>query len=232
MNPNDRPEDFLQKEELINKINALEEAERNLRNNYEDRINDLRLEKDQLNHANSVVLKRLSYKILNNLNGMLGIIDLLKSGHFDGDLGEYLHLLNSNGTHMLSTVNDILDFSAIRSGDLVVQFETIDLKAEMIDLISMLSTRTSIKNNILKLDILPGVPEKIVTDISRLRQILINLIDNSNNSTHDGEITVRIEHLGDIGDNVILVFKVEDNGTGIQELHYRLYHQDALFARW
>jgi CheY-like chemotaxis protein len=146
---------------------------------------------------------------------------------------EYLNIINSYGTQVLSTINDVVDFSDIRSGEVELRHEVIDIEKEIQGIINALTYRALGKKIELDYVISAHVPLTVIADGDKLRQIIMNLADNALNNSNEGKITIVVENLGELeAEKVILVFKIHDTGSGIndilaQELYSALGHHDS-----
>lgn len=170
------------------------------------------------NAAKSAFLSNMSHELRTPLNAILGYSQLMqRDSALQGEQLEYLETINHSGEHLLTLINDVLEISKIEAKHINIEPTTFDLYALLHDLDGMFRIRTNAKN--LRFDVIRigDVPRYIVTDESRLRQILINLLGNAIKFTEKGGIALRLAVEGDDPDNLRLVVEVEDTGTGIAQ---------------
>jgi PAS domain S-box-containing protein len=170
----------------------------------------------QANRAKSVFLANMSHEIRTPMNAILGFSQLMLR---DRDLTprqcDYLGTINRSGEHLLALINDILEMSKIEAGRTTLNPSTFDLPALLGDLEMMFRVRTDEKKLSLSVETIGDVPRFIVTDINKLRQVLINVIGNAVKFTERGGIGLRVraDHEGAAGR--CLRVEVEDTGPGI-----------------
>lgn len=172
---------------------------------------------EKANRAKSEFLANMSHEIRTPLNGIIGFTDLVSKSELDEAQRQYLTIANQSADTLLSIVNDILDFAKIEAGRM-------DLNVERYDIYKMTKDATDIITHMMKqkglrmlLNMEPGLPRYIWTDVIRLKQVLINLLGNAAKFTEEGEIELHVEMLDTSGDQSLLRFSVCDTGIGISE---------------
>lgn len=169
---------------------------------------------ESASQAKGEFLAVMSHELRTPLNGVLGFAELFSYTSLDAEQKSYAEAIKSSGNHLLSIVNDILDFSSIEKGTLSIEMGLL-VVAELVKL-SELAVRKSAmdKGLVLRIEIEPGVPEKILGDDQRLRQILINLLGNAIKFTSHGSVALRVATVME-EDGPFLDFSVEDTGIGM-----------------
>jgi signal transduction histidine kinase/CheY-like chemotaxis protein len=169
------------------------------------------------NTAKSEFLASMSHEIRTPMNGIIGMTDALDQQNLSPAQKEYVEIVKKSADLLLNIIDDILDFSKIESGKM--QLEEIPFKLREETKLSLDLFRPIINEKKLKLsvNINPDIPENIIGDPFRLRQVLSNLISNAVKFTHEGEIAVGVKLEEEYSGNMTLLFYVEDTGVGIPE---------------
>ena len=170
----------------------------------------------QANRAKSVFLANMSHEIRTPMNAILGFSQLMLR---DQDLTErqcqYLGTINRSGEHLLALINDILEMSKIEAGRTTLNLSTFDLPVLLKDLEMMFRVRTDEKGLSFAVDVIGDVPQYIVADVNKLRQVFINVLGNAVKFTARGGIHLRVHADRASATGPCLRVEIEDTGPGI-----------------
>jgi signal transduction histidine kinase/CheY-like chemotaxis protein len=164
--------------------------------------------------AKSEFLSMVSHEIRAPMNAMLGMAELLSESDLLSDQRHYLEVMSANGNALLHLINDILDLARIESGRMQIEKTEFDLGDLIEQTISTFSVSARGKGLELAAHIAPDVPDRLIGDPLRLRQILVNLLGNAIKFTELGKVTLEVVH-PPMRDPGILLFTVADTGIGI-----------------
>ena len=195
---------------------ALEKLNNQLKISHQEAI-DARHSAEQAAQAKSIFLATMSHEIRTPMNGVLGMTSLLSETVLDEEQKDYVNVISTSGEALLNVINDILDYSKIESGKLDLEEISFDLHKCIEDVVDLFAKRATIQQIDLLCEIDHNLPEVMVGDAFRLRQILINLVSNAMKFTEDGEVHLSVTHLGTHDEVVDIHFEIRDTGIGIPE---------------
>ncbi|PLZ12667.1 hybrid sensor histidine kinase/response regulator [Fischerella thermalis WC114] len=172
------------------------------------------------NKAKSQFLAAMSHELRTPLNSILGFSQIMYDDtSCNGENREYLDIINRSGQHLLQLINDVLEMSKIEAGKIKLNEKKLDLYSLLDSLEDMLRPKAAAKKLTLNFERSPSVPQHIIADESKLRQVLLNLLSNALKFTQVGSVTLRVR-MGQARQTKIpnpqfLIFEVEDTGSGI-----------------
>ncbi|MEQ1592681.1 MAG: ATP-binding protein [Thiobacillaceae bacterium] len=194
----------------LDDVTLMEEKEIELRKSQ--------LEAENANQAKSAFLANMSHEIRSPMNAILGFTELLRRGQAkdENEYRRHLDIVHASGTHLLGLINDILDLSKVEAGRLEIEHITDSPYKIAHEVVQAQSVRATEKGIAIELDCPGAMPESMVTDPARLRQILTNLVNNAVKFTEKGGVKLSLHFLPD-RPIAHLQIKVSDSGIGIAE---------------
>lgn len=200
-------------EELNSLINNLEEK-------VKDRTNQFILEKERAEEANmakSQFLANMSHEIRTPMNGIVGFISLLEKTELDSTQKDYLEIIKTSSDTLVGVINDILDISKIEAGRMELENISFDIRSIFESTVFLYDAKAREKGIELNMLISSCIPNFVMGDPTKLRQVISNLVSNAVKFTQDGEIFIEVSLIKETDINVELLFKIRDSGIGIKE---------------
>ena len=185
------------------------------------------LEAQESNTAKSTFLANMSHEIRTPINAIMGMNELILREEPGDKIREYSENINIASKSLLDLINDILDFSKIEQGKMEIVREEYSIKQTITGVITMIGIKAEEKGLALNPYISENLPATLLGDEKRIREIMVNLLNNSVKYTEKGKITFTVEHEKLVDDDAVLVVSVKDTGIGIRE-----EERDKLFNRF
>lgn len=174
-----------------------------------------RKEAEEANKAKSTFLATMSHEIRTPMNGIIGTLALLSDTEMTEEQRKYTKIIEASGESLVTVINDILDFSKIESGKIELEYCTFNLKENIQQVVDLFRSRANEAGLQLNCKLEKNLPNEIIGDSVRLKQILMNLIGNAIKFTSQGEVSLSAKPLKTGDHECELYFEVRDTGIGI-----------------
>ncbi|MCB9974376.1 MAG: response regulator [Rhodospirillales bacterium] len=211
---------------LLRVIERERELMSELREREVQRAEEMRFAKDEADRANmakSAFLAVVSHEIRTPMTGIMGMVQLLQDTNMNRVQSDYVDTIKKSGQTMMTLLNDILDFEKIERGSMDIEEVQFDLPRLAQDIVTLMSGHAAQKNLFLKLETNPDLPHIVWGDPTRIRQILLNLVNNGLKFTHEGGVIIRLSARrvekgeGHPEGTTLILFSVADTGIGISK---------------
>jgi len=176
-----------------------------------------RREAEAASDAKSAFLANMSHEIRTPFHGLMGMLSLLRETGLTPRQVDYLRTATESADHLLALLNDILDMSQLESGRVALTQAPVDLRGLLRDVEALMRPQANAKPLALHIDADPAVPDRILADATRLKQIIFNLLSNAIKFTDRGAVVLDVRTREGLGGEPELVFAVSDTGIGMDE---------------
>jgi two-component system, sensor histidine kinase len=209
--------------DLTNASSSLERLNDNLKDeilhgkNIEAELKEARDRAEKMSQAKSEFLANMSHEIRTPMNGVIGTLQLLEDTELSQEQHEFVNTAHKSADALLAILNDILDLSKIEAGKLSFENIPFDFKQIIKDIVVLHSLKSEQHGVSLKQEIDESLPDTLIGDPTRLRQVIVNLVSNALKFTRQGEVKISVEVLQNNNESVVVKVTVSDTGIGIAQ---------------
>lgn len=180
-------------------------------------LGEARREAEAAGRAKSAFLANISHEIRTPFHGLMGMLSLLRETGLNARQVDYLRTATESADHLLVILNDILDMSQLENGRLTLNPTPVDLRRVLREVEALMRPPAAAKSLALHVEVAPEVPERVMADATRLKQILFNLLSNGIKFCDHGTVTVSLGVRPDSDGDRTLEFDITDTGIGMSE---------------
>src|SRR6056297_339618 len=216
---------------MINDLTKIKNLEKDIsyRMKMEEELRKAKDKADEASKSKSEFIASMSHEIRTPMNSILGFADVLEQELDNPVMVDYVESIQSSGKTLLSLINDILDFSKIEAGKTEIKYKPVSVRHLIHDIAEIFKFSAQKKNLDLLTEIDDAIPDHLLLDELRIKQILLNLVSNAVKFTEQGYVKIKANTVGLSDDSMQLLISVEDTGIGIAEKHqqnvFRVFEQ-------